>query len=325
MKKNKKNDLPAYLKNSVKSSGADANKLSKPYKNRHEKPAIRFVVDEDGYLRDFLQKKLQGKSFNKIKSILYHNQVMVNGVITSKYDYPVKAGQNVTIKSHGAKNTIGSENLNIIYEDNEIVAINKPAGLFTMGSEKEKERTAYHFLSEFLSERDNLDDIYVVNCLDRETSGIVLFAKIESLKMKFQEEWDNLVVLMEYTAIVQGHPKDKKGTVKSFLKETSTHMVYSCKEDEGGKSAVTNYEVLKENAEYSLLRITPQTRRRNQIRVHMKDINTPIAGDKKYGGKSFALKRLGLHAGKLIVRHPVTGKKLSFEAKAGKGFTGFVK
>ena len=325
MKNNKKSDVPSYLKNSVKKTETDKVRPEKSGGKRHDKPALRFVADEDCYLRDFLQKKLQGKSFNKIKSILYHNQVMVNGVITSKYDYPVKTGQTVTIKSHGAKNTAGSELLNIIYEDDQIVAINKPAGLFTMGSEKEQERTAYHYLSDLLSQRDNLDDIYVVNCLDRETSGIVLFAKNEELKMKFHKNWDNLVVLMEYTAIVQGHLKEKKGTVKSFLKETSTHLVYSCDADEGGKCAVTNYEVLRENNEYSLVRITPETRRRNQIRVHMKNMGTPIAGDKKYGGKSFPLKRLGLHAGKLIVKHPVTGKKLSFEAKAGKSFLGFVK
>src|SRR5574344_2036782 len=129
MKNNKKSDIPSYLKNSVKKAETDKARPVRSGGRRQDKPALRFVADEDCYLRDFLVKKLQGKSFNKIKSILYHNQVMVNGVITSKYDYSVKAGQTVTVKSHGAKNTAGSELLNIIYEDDQIVAINKPAGL----------------------------------------------------------------------------------------------------------------------------------------------------------------------------------------------------
>ncbi len=300
-------------------------KSETPYKRRNQKPAYEFIAEEDAFLREFLQKKLPEKSLNKIKSMLYHNQVVVNGIITSKYDYPVKAGQKVIIKSHGARDTIGSKFLDIIYEDDEIIAINKPAGLLTIATDKEKELTAYHYLTEYLRERDGLDHIFILHRLDKDTSGVVIFAKNEGLKTKFQDQWNRLVVLREYIAIVNGHTPEKSGTVKSFLKETTTHLVYSCHGDSDGKLAVTHYEVIKENSDYSMLRIKIDTGRKNQIRVHMKDLGNPIIGDKKYGAGSCPLRRLGLHADKLIINHPVTGKELCFEANPDKAFSKFVK
>ncbi len=299
--------------------------LETPYKNNHHKPAYEFIAEEDAFLREFLQKKLPEKSLNKIKSMLYHNQVIVNGTITSKYDYPVKAGQKVIIKSHGAKNTIGSQFLDIIYEDDEIIAINKPAGLLTIATDKEKELTAYHYLTEYLRERDGLNHIFILHRLDKDTSGVVIFAKNEELKTKFQDQWNKLVVLRGYIAIVNGHTPEKSGTIKSFLKETTTHLIYSCHGDSDGKLAVTHYEVIKENNDYSMLRIKIDTGRKNQIRVHMKDLGNPIIGDKKYGAGSCPIRRLGLHADKLIIKHPVTGKELCFEATPDKAFSKFVK
>ncbi|MDO5558986.1 MAG: RluA family pseudouridine synthase [Oscillospiraceae bacterium] len=330
MNSKKSNKKPGYLKNNnnpeknryAGKSGGKAHDLSK---KRQPKPAAEFTADKEAYLRDFLISRLPGKSFNKIKSLLYHNQVMVNGTVISKYDYPVKPGQKITIQMHGVKDTPGSEFLDIVYEDDEIIVINKPAGLLTIATDKEKEMTAYHFLTEFLRERDGLERIFIVHRLDRETSGLIMFAKNEDIKTKYQENWNKLVSLREYTAIVKGHMPEKKGTVRSWLKETTTHLVYSTNDEKEGKLAITNYEVIKENDEYSMLRVTLDTGRKNQIRVHMKDLGTPIAGDKKYGGGSCSLKRLALHAGKLIVRHPVTGKELIFEAKPEKAFLHFVR
>lgn len=203
--------------------------------------------------------------------------------------------------------------LNIIYEDKEILVINKPAKLLTVGTEKEKERTLYHEVREYIRKKNQ--KIFIVHRLDKDTSGIVLFAKNEQLKLLLQRDWNKYK--REYIAVVEGHLKNKKDTIKVYLKENSIHYVYVA---DSGVGAITNYEVLKENSSSSLVKIDIKTGRKNQIRASFAYLGNPIMGDKKYESKKNSLGRLGLHASKLVIKHPIKNKEMVFSCDAPKTF-----
>lgn len=205
------------------------------------------------------------------------------------------------------------EKLDIVYEDKELIIINKPAGLLTVSTEKEKEKTLYHRVSEYLKKKNKNNKVFVVHRLDKDTSGIIIFAKNEKIKQILQNSWDDIIKLRQYVAIVEGEVIEKKKTIKSWLKETSTLMTYSSNKPNDGKLAITKYRCVLSNKNNSLLEIEILTGRKNQIRVQLNDIGYPIIGDKKYGSKTNPIKRLGLHANKLIFIHPSTKKELILE------------
>jgi 23S rRNA pseudouridine1911/1915/1917 synthase len=222
-------------------------------------------------------------------------------------------GDKVTVKWSKIYNKEHKEILDIIYEDNELLAINKPTGLLSISTDKEKERTAYHMVMDYVRHNNPRNRIFVVHRLDRDTSGVLLFAKNDTIKRQLQNSWDYLVSIRGYIAIVEGKPEEQVGTIKSWLKETSSLLVYSTNDKKEGQKAITHYRVMKENDKYTLLDIRIDTGRKNQIRVHMNDIGHSIIGDKKYGAKTNPLKRLGLHAHVLEFKHPVTKKIMHFE------------
>lgn len=210
--------------------------------------------------------------------------------------------------------------LDIIYEDKNIIVVNKPSGLLTISTSKEKERTLYHEVSCYVKKSNPKAKIFIIHRLDKDTSGIVMFAKSQDIKYKYQNNWDNLVLKRGYIAIVHGILDSKKGTIKSYLKETKTFFVYSSNDKIGGKLGITNYKVIKENNKYSMLNIEIKTGRKNQIRVHLNDLGHSVLGDKKYGNKKSPLNRLALHSNSLIIIEPVTKKKMEFSAKIPKSF-----
>ena len=207
--------------------------------------------------------------------------------------------------------------LKIIYEDKNLLVIEKDPHVLTISTPKEKQRTLYHEASEYVKKQYPKNKIFIVHRLDKETSGLVVFAKNEDIKNKLQNNWDQ--TKREYIAIVEGQPKKKKDTLKSYLIETKSLDVYSTKDSKRGKLAITEYEVLQENKNYSLLKINIKTGRKNQIRVQLSDIGTPIIGDKKYHSKTNPLKRLGLHAHYL--EFVLNNKTYIFETKYPKDFT----
>ncbi len=276
---------------------------------QNRKPDIVFTASSDSGLLECVQKQLEGVPKGKIKSYLEHRQISVDGFVTSRFDYPVKNGQIVRIRR---SDTPASE-LDIIYEDDYLLAVNKPAGLLSVASDTEKERTAYRILKD-----SGKSPIFVVHRLDKDTSGVLLFAKSAEIREELQNNWEQ-TPRREYTAVCEGIFKEKHGRCDTILKETSTHYLYSVPYGEG-KRAVTNYEVIGEKGDYSLLKIWIETGRKNQIRVHMSELSHPVAGDKKYGAKTNPLGRLGLHANLLEIIHPVTKKPLVIKAKADKKF-----
>lgn len=266
----------------------------------------KYIVKENEILIEFLKKTFSNLSKNSVKSLLHNEKVFVNGNMTTKYNYELNVGDVVEIREKVAKN------IDIIYEDKDIIVINKPSGLLTVATEKEKNKTAYHLVMEYLKKKNKNNRIFIIHRLDKDTSGIIMFAKNERAKHLYQDNWNDIVKKRCYYAVIDGKMENKEGTIKSYLKENG-NMVYSVK-DRGGKLAITEYKVLKERKNISLLDINLKTGRKNQIRVHMKENKTPILGDLKYGEKSKLINRLALHAYKLGLINPVTKKLLIFEA-----------
>ena len=210
------------------------------------------------------------------------------------------------------------DKLDIIYEDKYIIVINKPSHLLTISTDNEKEKTLFHKVMLYEKRKNKNNKVFIVHRLDKDTSGLVLFAKDEKIKFKLQNDWDKLTK-RGYVAVVHGKTKDKD-TLKSYLAETKTLLVYST-DSKNGKLAITEYQRLKENKKLSLLKIKIKTGRKNQIRVQLNDNGNSIVGDKKYGNNKFdPLRRLCLHANYLEIIHPVTNKKIVFETDIPKDF-----
>lgn len=284
-----------------------------------------FIVEEPAGLLEFLLKQLTDKSRNNVKSLLTNKIVSVDGKTVTRHDHPLKKGQKVMLASpeHMLKKQF--KQLKIIYEDDELIAIDKPAGLLTVATDKESEKTAYHHMTDYVRLGNPKNRIFVVHRLDRETSGVLIAAKNEKLKLALQDNWSELVTKRGYTAVVEGVPEKRSGLIKSWIKETKTLLSYSSSVPGDGLEAVTNYEVTEVSKEYALIKVSIDTGRKNQIRVHMKDLGHPVAGDKKYGASKNPLGRLCLHADKLEIRHPFTNKLMTFESAVPNSFLTLLK
>lgn len=200
--------------------------------------------------------------------------------------------------------------LNILYEDKYMIIINKPHNLLCVATEKEKNRTLYHYVYDYLKQKNKNNKVFIVHRLDKDTSGIIVFAKDEKIKRYLQENWDT--VKRNYVAIVEGKVKKEKGVLKSYLMETKTHITYSVK-DSNGKLAITEYEKVLENNQYTLLSLNLKTGRKNQIRVQFSDLGNPLVGDKKYGSKKDPIRRMALHANEIDFIHPITKERINIE------------
>lgn len=210
--------------------------------------------------------------------------------------------------------------LDIIYEDKELIVVNKMAKQLCVSTEKDREHTLYNEVSSYVKKQNPKNKIFIVHRLDRDTSGIVIFAKNEILKHKLQDNWDKIAKIREYIAVVDKVPKKTKDTLKDYLKESKTLQVYVTDDIENGKLAITDYEVIKKTRVYSMLKINIHTGRKNQIRVQLYNIDHPIVGDKKYKSRNNPLGRLALHASKLEIIHPITKKVMTFESKVPDSF-----
>nr|WP_238655132.1 RluA family pseudouridine synthase [Paenibacillus piscarius] len=278
------------------------------------------MVNEPAELLAFLLKTVPGKGRNAIKSMLSRGQIAVNGKTVTRHDHPLQPGQTVTVdqeKRAEAKELLG---LTIVHEDDDIIVIQKDAGLLSIATGEDNELTAYRQLMEHVRQANPKNRVYVVHRLDRDTSGVMMFARSEAVQQALQNNWKETVKERSYTALVEGAVKKPEGTISSWLKETSTLKMYSSPHQGDGLHAVTRYKLIQANRHFSLLEVHLETGRKNQIRVHMSDIGHPIAGDKKYGAQTKAVGRLGLHARVLSFVHPTTGELLTFESPIPKTF-----
>ena len=198
--------------------------------------------------------------------------------------------------------------------------INKGYGLLSMGNDKVTDGTAYSILRDYVKWANPMNKIFIVHRLDRDTSGLMMFAKNQQAKERMQHNWNNMVLNRKYLAVVEGVPENETGVVRSYLVENSQYEVYSTDNPDEGQLAVTRYKVLNAGKNFSLLEVELDTGRKNQIRVHMKDLGHPISGDRKYGASTSPIHRLALHAQTLRFIHPTTQKEMSFSTPIPSSF-----
>ena len=270
---------------------------------------MKLKVEKEGELLDYLYNNLDMPK-KRIKQYLTHGSIFVNNNRTTKYNYKLVPGMNIVIDTDSkSKKTLPFD---ILFEDEHIIVVNKPSGLLTIATEKEKDKTLYHIVREYLVSKNQYARVFIVHRLDKDTSGIVVLAKDEKTKNKLQENWNEYVSLREYVAVVHGHLKNESDTIVQRLKETKTNLVYPTK-DEDGKEAITKYKVIKESEDYSMVSINIETGRKNQIRVAFQTLRNPIVGDKKYGDPRDKETRLYLHANRLKLYYPELKKDILFE------------
>ncbi len=291
-----------------------------------------YKVQRSDTLLEFLLRKCN-TSRNNVKSLLVRKQVLVNGSVVTQYDFPLAKDDEIKLSRKPVKDAPTASktpekmrgmrlkrDLPVLFENDEFIAVNKPCGLLSVESDKETE-SAYAYLSQSMQARDKNARPFLLHRIDKETSGVLVFAKDIKIHSMLKMHWNELVQTREYYAVVEGVLEEKSGTVTSYLKENVNNVVYSTA-DPTGQKAITHYEVVKESVGggYSLLRVKIDTGRKNQIRVHLRDLGHPIVGDDKYGKKEDGtfvknpLERLGLHASRLEFIHPRTREVIALNA-----------
>lgn len=294
--------------------------MGRARKNGTGKPMARAVtkytiynVNEPAELMEFLMRKMAGISRNKVKTLLANRVILVDNAIVTQYNFELKPGMKVQMTK--AKNNREFKNpmLKLVYEDAYILVVEKKEGLLSVSTERQKERTAQHILNEYVKRSHRFNRVFVVHRLDRETSGLMMYAKDEKTQNTLRDNWRDIVTDRRYVSIVSGDVERDYGTIESWLTDRKLYVSSSPVDDGEGKFAVTHYKTIKRANGYSLVELDLETGRKNQIRVHMSDLGHPVIGDERYGSDCNPLGRLALHAFKLCFYHPVTGELMEFE------------
>lgn len=260
----------------------------------------------DSPLLAWLLAALAPTNRTRVKQLLAHGRVVVNGVPTTRFDHPLKTGDRVEIAKEGA--APGKPTVAILHQDDALVVVDKPAGLLSVATDAEKRDTAFVRLTEQLKSR-----VFVAHRLDRDTSGLLLFARSEPIRDQLQATWD--AVEKTYLAVVEGTPRPAEGVVENFLLEGKNLRVRACRADApGAKRAVSRYRVVGAKGGCALVEVGIETGRKHQIRAHLAGLGCPVIGDADYGAKANPAGRLGLHAWRLALPHPVTGARVEVES-----------
>ncbi len=273
---------------------------------------ITLSVREPMPLMEFLMKEMSGISRNRVKDLLAGHAIMVDRQLVTRYDFPLEVGQTVLVSRHKRSTELRNKYVKIIYEDKDIIVIEKSEGILSMASVP-GQYCVKTILDEYFRGRHFPCTAHVVHRLDRDTSGLMIYAKSLEARKILEENWHNIVFDRRYVAVLCGEMKQEGGTVHSWLKDNKAYVTYSSPVDNGGKEAITHYRRIATNRHYTLAEMRLETGRKNQIRVHMKDLGYPVAGDDKYGYGPCPLHRLALHAFRLYFYHPKTGELMKFE------------
>ncbi len=270
-------------------------------------------VDEEIGLLDFLLKNAGNKSRTKIKATLRGQGIKVNGRITTQFDYQLKPGMKVSIsKAKRDGQQLVSRYVKLVYEDRHIVVIEKAEGILSMAA-GHSSLNVKSVLDDYFHKSHQRCTAHVVHRLDRETSGLMIYAKDMDTEQILEHNWHDIVYDRRYVAVVSGEIEDDGGTIANWLKDNKAYVTYSSPVDNGGKYAITHFHVLARTTEHSLVEYRLETGRKNQIRVHSADMGHPVCGDMKYGNGDDPLHRLCLHAYRLDFYHPITGSRMEFE------------
>ncbi|MCH5241725.1 MAG: RluA family pseudouridine synthase [Muribaculaceae bacterium] len=279
--------------------------------------------EQEKGLLEIVEEQFKDLSRSEVKSWLKHGQIMLNGEVTTSFDKPVKPGSEIKINRSRAFIRFRHPRLKLLYEDDDIIVVEKGYGLLSVGipnPSKKKIESAYDILREYLKKKDPRNKLFVVHRLDRDTTGVMMFAKNEEAQETLRHNWNNFVLERHYIALLEGLVKNDDGIIKSRLTENSQYKVYSTSNEEDGKLAVTRYKIIERGHGLSMVEFTLDTGRKNQIRVHASEMGHPICGDRKYGAKQSRLGRLCLHAKTLRFAHPITKKDMYFESPVPIGF-----
>ena len=281
---------------------------------------FHYSPTEETTLLAFLYTILAPKSKSDIKSMLAHNHIAVNGQPLTQFDTPITPRDKVSVNFTRPFAVLRASQLHLLYEDKYLVVVEKAAGLLTMGHDSKK-KTAQSLLTDYLKQKDARSMAYVCHRLDQYTSGILVFAKDPDLQRELRYNWDNYVRERSYTAVVEGCPEEERQELRHYLVENNNNMmVYVARKPDEGRLAVTRYRVMQSNDYHALLDVQIFTGRKNQIRVQLAEIGYPVAGDRKYGGKTNPIGRLMLHNHRLSIVHPVTRELMHFEVPAPAAF-----
>ena len=285
------------------------------------------LVKESMELMAFLGIHFNGKSRNALKAMLSRKQICVNSKPVSQFNLSLQPGDRVTVNTSPTTYELKHSKVKIVFEDDYLIVIEKAEGLLAVATdEKKDELTAFSILFDYVKRKDTRNRLFVVHRIDRETSGLMMFAKSREIQLSLQENWHENVTERVYIAVVEGIPSKEEDTIVSFLRESKSFKIHSGSMNDFGKQAITHYRLIRKNEDYSMLKVELETGRKNQIRVHMQEIGHPIIGDKKYGAAPSPIGRIGLHARVLAFRHPVSNEELRFETSIPKKFNAlFVK
>lgn len=260
-----------------------------------------------------------------IKKWLKFGHLMVDGKITTQFDEPVNPGVTVDFNATRPWPVFRHPRIRLVYEDDDVMVIHKGYGLLSVPTESHrKETNAFEIMRDYVKEQDRRNRLFIVHRLDRDTSGLMMFAKSQEAQDVLRHNWNNIILERLYVAVLEGNLEQDKGYVKSRLTENSQFVVYSTENPEEGRIAVTHYEVLARGNGYTLAQFSLDTGRKNQIRVHAHDLGHPIAGDRKYGAKTSPVNRLALHARTLRFAHPITRKDMNFQSPIPPQFSAVV-
>jgi len=283
---------------------------------------VRIRLSRPEVLLEALLRLIPGASRRTLRQMLAHGRIAVNGRVEKKADCRLRRGDDLEIRSVARTGLL--HGLQVVHEDSDLLIILKPAGLLTIASSREKDRTAYAILRGHLKERNPQARLFIVHRLDKLASGLLVFAKSLRVKQALQDLFRRHAVERKYWAIVEGRVQEPQGTIKSHLAPDQSRRMHSTEDRKRGKLAVTHYRVLKAGPEHTALEVTLDTGRKNQIRAHLAEIGHPIAGDRAYGAGGNPLGRLGLHAFQLGFRHPATKSALLYHTDPPPEFRRFL-
>lgn len=275
----------------------------------------KFTIKQDGTLLATAAILLPDHRPTKLKSLLRHNQLAINGVPTRQFDQPVHAGDVLWVNFDRSFQVFSHPHIKLVFEDNDIIVVDKGYGMLSTAAGRASDDTVYNIIKKYARGFSDKANVYVVHRLDRDTSGLMLLTRTKQARDLLISNWNNMVVERKYIAVVEGQVEQKEGVIKSFLAENQeTFEMYSTTDNKQGQLAVTRYRVVKQGKKFAMVELELKTGRKNQIRVHMHDLGNPVSGDRKYGGHPSPIKRVALHATVLSFVHPITRQVVTFNS-----------
>lgn len=287
----------------------------------------RHVVERAGSVGEALQRVMPDAARRTLKQLVEHGRVRVDGHRAVRLDVPVTRGAVLEIAPRGGREAGDRAlppGLAVLHSDDAVVVVEKPAGMLTIATDREKERTVYARVREHVKAADPAEKIFIVHRLDRRTSGLLVFAKTEEAKRRLQTAFAERRVDRIYTAVVEGRLERPEGELRDFLVESKALRVHATKDRERGVEAVLRYRTVKSGARHTLVEVALVTGRKAQIRVQFANAGHPVVGDREYGSGVDLFGRLALHATRLSFEHPATGRRVTFTSRAPRDFTSLV-